>query len=71
MLRNNPEKVRYTLIDQAKEVIGTYGSARVRVIKAAFRTVIDHLVPLESKLCMAIFDNIPLSKWVRVMKARK
>ena len=33
MLKNNPEKVRYTLIDQTKETMGSYGTARIKFLK--------------------------------------
>ena len=71
MLRNNPEKVRYTLIDHTKEVMGTYGSARIKLLKTAFRTIIEHIVSLESKLGIVTLDAIPFSKLVRTMQTRK
>ena len=50
MLDNNHDKFRYTLYDQSLELCYAYGSERVKVLKDAFRTIIDNVIPLQFKV---------------------
>ena len=53
LLKVDPEKVRFTMIDQTLDVVGDYGSKRVTLIKDCFRTIIDNIMSIESKALFA------------------
>jgi hypothetical protein len=33
MIRNNPENVKYTMIEETKDLIGEFGSLRMKILK--------------------------------------
>jgi len=49
MMRETPEKVRFTMLDQEFNEAADYGDERISCIKSAFRTIIDGIVCAEAK----------------------
>lgn len=71
MIEKNPEQIKFTMIDDARERIGNYGSMRVDLIKNAFKTIIDNIVCGETKAIIAILNHMPVRKWVAISKENK
>lgn len=71
MLESDPDKVRYTLLDQVNEAIGDHGSLRVKVIKQGFNDIIENLLSKSSKVLAHLFNNVTLSCWVDYLKRQQ
>jgi hypothetical protein len=55
MIRNDPDKVKFTMFEQSKELVGNYGSIRVKLLKKAFRVIFDNLITKTTKVGVAYF----------------
>ena len=71
MIRDNPKNVRFTMIDQANDKMGSYGSYRVQLIKSWFKIIIDNIIDDRAKAAIAWINNIPISKFLNVLKSMK
>jgi hypothetical protein len=72
MLQSEPDKVRFTMIDQSIEIVGAYGKQRIKFIKELFKTILDNILSMESKALFACFSTIDLEEWgEKVLKPRK
>mmetsp|Transcript_1215 Transcript_1215/g.1099 ORF Transcript_1215/g.1099 Transcript_1215/m.1099 type:complete len:154 (+) Transcript_1215:365-826(+) len=63
MLKEQPEKVRFTLLDRALDKIGLFGSERIIALKDAFRFIIDNICPLEAKGLFSCFTIVTIEDW--------
>jgi hypothetical protein len=64
MLREQPELVRFTLIDDTLVKIGTYGTERISAIKDSFKFIIENILPLEMKGLYGFFNNVSIEDWI-------
>lgn len=53
------------------ETVGINGTERVNYLKDQFRNIIDNVLSFESKLSLILFDQIPLSKLIRLLSGSK
>jgi len=65
MFKEQPEKVRFTLLDRALDKIGLYGSERVVALKEAFKFIINNICPLEAKGLFSVFTIMTLEDWTK------
>ena len=70
LIDNNPDTFRLTMIAQIRESIGTFGTERVRLLKNAFKVIIDNVIPLGVKSYLALFNQDDPSKLVKNYKQK-
>jgi len=71
LIKNNPTKIKESEVKALDETVGINGTERITFIKAQFRNIIDNVLPFESQLSLILFDQIPLSKLIRLMSGSK
>lgn len=71
MIRENPDNVRQTLIQQNKEIVGIYGTARIAFLKQQFRKIVENILPIQLKVFLHQFDNFKIEEWVKLKDAKK
>lgn len=70
IMKSNKDDVWFEMIKNIKLTIGNFGTDRVKLIKEAFRLIIDNVVPLDTKTTIACFDKISVKKWISLAKAQ-
>jgi len=68
MIETDPDKFRYTLYDQSRELCFAFGSERVKVLKDAFRTIIDNVIPLQFKVFLTMFTQSTPARCIKLGK---
>mmetsp|Transcript_18507 Transcript_18507/g.16385 ORF Transcript_18507/g.16385 Transcript_18507/m.16385 type:complete len:97 (-) Transcript_18507:317-607(-) len=68
MLKSEPEKVRYAMMNQCKENVSPYSRERVGFIKELFEQILDNLLPSDYRATCVVFDYVSISKWLRIQK---
>ena len=68
MIKNNPEKVRFTMLDQIIENMGSYGSYRIQLIKNWFKIIIENIVDDKIKAIAAWLNNMSVAKFYNALK---
>ena len=53
MIKTDPSQIRLTMIERSLELVGNYGSERIKYLKEKFREIINNIVSLESKTIIA------------------
>lgn len=53
---------------QSRDVMGLFGSERIKTLKQAFRTIIDNALPLELRSILGVFNEVKPSKLIKLMK---
>ena len=71
MIENQPEKVRFSMLEQAREGHGGFWEDRVNYLKEQFNNILDSLVPLEVTFCYLLFDKITIDKFVKLQKRKQ
>ena len=71
MVKDNPEQVRFSMIEQANDVMGSYGSCRVQLIKSWFKLIIDNIVDDRMKGVMAWISSLSIPKFNAIWKPSK
>ena len=69
MLKENPDMVKYSMIQQSRELVGVNGKYRVSFIKDQFKNILDNVVNLEARSAIVMYSKIPVSKWARIAGA--
>ncbi|CAI2359701.1 unnamed protein product [Moneuplotes crassus] len=67
MVQENPTKVKDIKVETIDDSVGIYGKERIQYLKDQFKNIIDNIVPFEIKICLLLFDHIPLSKFLRMV----
>jgi len=49
MYRNDPDSVKYSMIEQARDAVGPYGEDRIIYIKKQFKQIMENILPWEFK----------------------
>ena len=65
MIKNNPEKVKYTMMVQNKEIAGVYGTSRISFLKDQFKKILINAMSTEVKVSLIHFDTFKLEDWVK------
>lgn len=71
MIKNTPELIKYSMIEQTRESVGAYGTDRMEFLKQQFRNIIDNVLPSEDKVSLILFDNMTLTKWLKIHRAQR
>ncbi|CAI2370780.1 unnamed protein product [Moneuplotes crassus] len=71
MISENPDNVRQTLIQQNREIIGVYGTARIAFLKQQFTKIIENILPIQLKVFLHQFDSFKLEEWMKLKEAKK
>jgi Arc/MetJ-type ribon-helix-helix transcriptional regulator len=71
MLRNNPENVRYTMLEELNDITGEFGSLRIKILKKAFWMFLENILPNCSKYGVAVFNNMNFWKWSKTVTSMK
>ena len=71
MIKIDPSQIRLTMIERSLELIGNYGTERIKYLKERFRDIINNIVSLESKTIVAWLNHISVRKWVAISKAAR
>ncbi|CAI2362511.1 unnamed protein product [Moneuplotes crassus] len=66
LIEKNPEKVKFTLMDQNKELSDLNGKARILFLKSQFRKIIQNVLPFNTLCIMYNFESINISEWVKL-----
>lgn len=70
MARENPDqisKISQNEVEKMEQSVGLFGTERVKYLKSQFKNIVDNIVPPEIKICLLMFDHIPLSKFLRLI----
>lgn len=60
MIEENPDQFRFTLYERSRDLVHSYGALRVKVLKAAFRTIINNLIaPRYKVIALIAFHTTP------------
>lgn len=70
-MKSCPSQLRFTVVGQAKTLIGNCSTDRIRLLKSPFRTIIENVVPLETKVLIACIDSLTAQKFVAIFKDKK
>lgn len=70
IMKSNKDEVWFEMIKNIKLTIGNFGTDRVKLIKEAFRIIIDNVVPLDTKTTITCFDKVSVKKWISLAKAQ-
>mmetsp|Transcript_28730 Transcript_28730/g.32845 ORF Transcript_28730/g.32845 Transcript_28730/m.32845 type:complete len:117 (+) Transcript_28730:220-570(+) len=65
-LIEDPDQVKFTMLDQTYESMGCYGKFRIDLIKSSFRTIIDNVIPPEYKAFFAVLNSMSIDKYVEL-----
>jgi len=71
MLENQPEKVRFSMIEQARDARGAAWDDRINYLKEQFNNILDNLVPIEVVLSYLVFDKITMDKFIKIQKRKQ
>ena len=71
MIKDNPDQVRFSMIEQTNDTMGSYGSYRIQLIKDWFKLIIENIIDDRMKAVIAWINNLPLSKFCNMMKPSK
>lgn len=66
MLKEQPDLVKFTMLDTTLEKLGAYGSERVKAIKNSFNFIIENILPLELRGLYGYFNNVSIDDWTKV-----
>lgn len=66
ILDNNPDQFRYTMFERSRDLCGCYGTERVKVLRHAFRTIIQNILPLQFKVYLAMFTQSTIPKLIKL-----
>ena len=61
IFKEDPDKIKLSLVETNREDMGAYGNARVSFIKDQFNNIIDNLLPNEMKFALLLGDYMPVS----------
>ena len=67
-MKNNLDDVKFTMLDQIYENIGSNGTYRINLIKTWFKTIIENIVNQEHKAIIALKTSIGFEKLVNKLK---
>mmetsp|Transcript_6002 Transcript_6002/g.5170 ORF Transcript_6002/g.5170 Transcript_6002/m.5170 type:complete len:217 (+) Transcript_6002:3-653(+) len=70
MIKEEPQKVTYSLLSQSKEQVGVFGQERVALLKKKFNDIVDNILPLQNKIALKVSDEMTLSKWIRFQESK-
>ena len=65
MLRTEPEKVKFTLMDQTYQNLGPFSNSRVKLIKTLFRLILENVISLDTKVVIMNFKYLSHTEWQR------
>ena len=68
LLRDNPEKVKFTMLDQNRENLSSFSPLRVALIKKAFRIILENIAPLDTKLTIMYQKHLSHTEWQERVK---
>ena len=71
ILKSCPSQLRFTMVDQCKTLVSNYAADRIRLLKNPFRTIIENVIPLETKVLIACIDSLSVQKFVAIFKDKK
>ena len=71
IMKDNPEQVRFSMIEQANDMMDSYGSCRVQLIKSWFKLIIDNILDDRMKAYFASISNLSFSKFMTLWKPTK
>lgn len=71
MYKEEPEKVTYSMLENVRDKYGPFGTERVKVLKHAFRTIIENVIPLDLKPLAVAFNVMDSTEVVRLIRHRK
>ncbi len=71
MIDKNPKNVRQTMIQQNKDIVGIYGTARIDYLKELFIKIIDNIVPFHIKVFLFQFTSFKMTDWLKLKEIKK
>ncbi|CAI2363965.1 unnamed protein product [Moneuplotes crassus] len=66
LIEKNPEKVKFTLMDQNKELSGLNGKTRMSFLKTQFKNIIQNVIPFSELSLLYNFDSITIPEWAKL-----
>ena len=66
MIKNNPDQVRFSMIEQTNETMGSFGSYRIQLIKSWIKLIIDNIVDDRMKAVIAWAFHMSSSKFLNI-----
>ena len=71
IIKKDPNRFKFTMLDETKNSIGFFGEKRIKLLKLAFKTIIDNIVPEYINGYMALLNHKPYNKLLQVTKSTK
>ena len=71
LIKSDPDKVRFSMIHQAFDNLEMANEDRVILIKQSFKTILDYIVSVETKVIYACFKNLDISEWAKQNTSNK
>ncbi|CAI2370126.1 unnamed protein product [Moneuplotes crassus] len=68
LIQKNPEKVKYTLMEQNKDIADVYGAARIAFLKSQFRNIIQSVLPFNAIVTLLAFDEFKIEDWTKIQE---
>ncbi|CAI2364530.1 unnamed protein product [Moneuplotes crassus] len=66
LIQKNPEKVKYTLMEQNKDIADVNGAARISFLKSQFRNIIQNVLPFNAIVTLLVFDEFKIEQWIKL-----
>lgn len=68
LVENHPEKVRFSMLGQARDAISPSCEDRINYLKEQFNNILDNLVPTEVIVSYILFDKVTIDKFIKIQK---
>ncbi|CAI2375446.1 unnamed protein product [Moneuplotes crassus] len=70
-LKNNPDEVRFSTLEQAYEPVYDWSEQRARLIKKLFQDILDNILGLQSKCFHSAVKEFPLYRFMKKQRKKK
>lgn len=62
LIKTNPDNIKLTMIAQTNEKVGEFGTVRINLLKECFKTIIENIIPVDTKMVVAILSKNSINK---------
>ncbi|CAI2369775.1 unnamed protein product [Moneuplotes crassus] len=70
-VKNEPDNLRHTMIQQAYENIGEFSPARIELVKKQFKEILDNIVAFDTKVIHCCFKGMTVKEFVQKQRRKR
>ena len=70
ILKEDPDKLRFSQIENCSDILGEWSPHRINIIKKAFKEIMDYMVSKENLCILAAFKTMTIRDFNKRLEAR-